>query len=287
MNLEDASSSPFVKAMLIGDSKAGKTTALASLVEAGYDLGILDMDCKIVPSYFEQTLRKKNPALLRKVSFEQLRDKYAANPGTFSNGQAAAMSVSLPVKPAKAYKAALRLTTKWSDETKPSEWGPDKVFVVDTLNLLSTAAFNEAYSLSDTTRDARQWYKAAQNAIENYLAGLWSSDFKTNVLVLSHITDIPLEVEYVKVAGQTQQQPVAGTSTKGFPTTIGQALSKHVAKYSNELWTVETRGFGPTEKRVIITGGHARMNLGTAALNSKELPADTGLATLFKTLKNL
>ncbi|HSE45495.1 MAG TPA: hypothetical protein VLA89_09255, partial [Gemmatimonadales bacterium] len=74
MNLSDASSQPLVKLMLVGDSKSGKTAALASLVEAGYELRVLDLDNKLVPSYFEQTLRKKDPALLKRVQFEQPRD---------------------------------------------------------------------------------------------------------------------------------------------------------------------------------------------------------------------
>ena len=97
-------------------------------------------------------------------------------------------------------------------------------------------------------------------------------------------------MEYIKdKEGHTQQQPRAGTKTKGFPTTIGSSLSKHVGKWTNELWTIEVESAGTNaEKRVIRTASNQRMDLGTAALDlPKELPADTGLATIFKKLRTL
>ena len=43
-NLSKHQSSEFTKLLLMGDSKSGKTGALASLVLAGYKLRILDFD---------------------------------------------------------------------------------------------------------------------------------------------------------------------------------------------------------------------------------------------------
>lgn len=271
---------PFVKAMLVGDSKAGKTSSLVSLVEAGYKLRFLDMDCKLVPSFFQQTLKKRSPGMFQeRVQYVQFRDTYI----TTGTG-------TLPKSPATAYLNACRATTKWPiDESKPAEWGPEYVFVVDTLNLLSIAAFNQAQTIAPDTRDARQWYKAAGSAVEAYLGGLWGDSFKTNVLVLSHITDIELETEIVKDRqGNIQRQAKPGSPVKGFPTTIGQALSKHIAKYSNELWLLETTGVGDQVKRVLRTSSTGRIDLGSAAVDlPKSLPADTALATLFSLLTEL
>ena len=43
-SLDQHQSNDFVKLLLIGDSKAGKTGSLISLVKAGYKLRILDLD---------------------------------------------------------------------------------------------------------------------------------------------------------------------------------------------------------------------------------------------------
>lgn len=267
-------SPPLVKAMLVGDSKVGKTSALASLVAAGYTLGILDMDTKINPSYFSELVRKAGH--LDRVSYMQHRDRYI----TTGAGTA-------PKLPATAFLEACRSTDKWEDGTKPKEWGPKHVFVLDTLNLLSQAAFNAAYGLNTEARDGRQWYATAGKMVEGYLANLWADDFATNVLVLSHVTDVELETEIVKdKAGNIQRQARPGSPVKGFPTTIGQALSKHVAKYTNELWYLESRGVEPNVRRVIRTSSTPRMDLGTAALDlPKELPAEDGLAKLFSILQ--
>jgi hypothetical protein len=273
-SLDDPTAPPLVKAMLIGDSKAGKTAALVSLVEAGYTLGILDMDCKINPSYFSETLRAKGIGK-GLVSYVQPRDRYV----TTGAGTA-------PKLPCTAFIEACRFCDKWEDGTKPKEWGPKAVLVIDTLNLLSQAAFNQAYGLNPEARDGRQWYAAAGKMVEGFLANLWDSDFKTNVLVLSHITDIELETEIVKdKMGNIQRQAKPGSPVKGFPTSIGQALSKHVAKYTNELWCLETTGAPPNLKRVIRTASTGRMDLGTAAPGlPASLPAEDGLAKLFSLL---
>lgn len=274
-SLGDPTTAPLVKGMLIGDSKAGKTSALVSLVRAGYRLGILDMDNKINPSYFSELLRKENIGGGGQVTYVQHRDRYV----TTGAGTA-------PKLPATAFLEACRSCDKWEDGSKPKEWGPRAILVVDTLNLLSQAAFNQAYGLNPEARDGRQWYAAAGKMVEGFLANLWDSEFATNVLVLSHVTDIELETEIVKdKQGNIQRQAKPGSPVKGFPTSIGQALSKHVAKYTNELWCLETTGAPPNIRRVIRTSSTGRMDLGTAALDlPKELPADTGLATIFSIL---
>ena len=43
-NIKTHKSAEYTKLMLVGDSGSGKTTALASLANAGYNLRILDFD---------------------------------------------------------------------------------------------------------------------------------------------------------------------------------------------------------------------------------------------------
>ena len=56
--LADETTAPLVKAMLIGDSKSGKTAALSSLVEAGFTL--------LRPRY-----RRQASALLLRTNIEE------------------------------------------------------------------------------------------------------------------------------------------------------------------------------------------------------------------------
>jgi hypothetical protein len=249
----------YVKLMLIGDSGAGKTGALASLAAAGYKLRIVDLDDGTKP--LRKIMERDHPEALANIEYLTFRDKYKATP----------QGMSL-VMPAKAYLNATRTLDKWDDDTRPSEWGHDYIYIWDSLTLGGIAAKNQAQSLSPTTKDPRQWFFAAQNALENLLAVLYGPDFCTNVIVMSHITDIAM----------------ADGTSKGFPTAIGKALSRHIAKYLNDLFIVESKGTGTNVKRVIRTVPNGNTVAKSSALTlEKELPIETGLATIFSALKNV
>ncbi len=260
--LDQQAANPFIKIMLIGDSGSGKTGALLSLVQAGYKIGILDMDDGLTP--LVQLIKRADPKLLSNVSAMSFRDKY--------KGSATGMSL---VGTPTAYLNAAKTMDKWEDDTKPGEWGPDHIYVVDSFTLLCKAAFSQAEFLKPASNsgrqaDGRQIYGAAQTAAENFLACLMGPEFKTNVIVISHIADIEL----------------ADGTRKGFPASIGQALSRHIAKYLNDLFVVEAKGTGENVRRIIRTVPNAMTDAKTSLLDlPKELPIDTGLATIFSKLK--
>lgn len=247
---------PFIKMMLIGDSGTGKTSALASLVEAGYKLRIVDMDDGIAP--LANRLRAKDPALLKSVDVMSFRDKYRPTQGGMDL-----------VMPAKAYLGATKTMNKWEDDTVPSEWGPDYIYVVDSFTILAKAAFNQAISVAPNCKDPRQWYGAAQTAAENFLACIMGPDFKTNVVVITHIQEIEL----------------ADGTTKGFPSAVGKALSRHIAKWLNNLVVAEITGTGEKVKRTLRTVSNGVTDGKTAAVGlPSAVPMDTGLAQIFKAL---
>lgn len=263
--LSDPDASPFVKIMLIGDSGAGKTGALLSLVRAGYNIRIVDMDSGVKP--LAQLVRKHCPDKLGNVEYETFRDKYkSTQAGMELDGKAT------------AYTQAAKTMDKWpSDESRPSEWGKDYIYVVDSFTMLGRAAMAQAKFLKPTSNagraaDGRQLYGMAQEAMENFLACLFGESFATNVIVISHITDIEMN---------------DGTR-KGFPSAIGQALSRNVARYFNDLFVVETKGKGENVRRIIRTVPNAMVDAKTSALDiPAELPIDTGLATIFEKLRSV
>ncbi len=258
-DLFDETEEKFVKMMLIGDSGAGKTGALASLAAAGYKLRIVDMDNGIAP--LREIIKKQHPGVKIDVQFETFRDEFKAT----------AFGTSL-VMPAKAYMKASQTMNKWTDGTKPSEWGSEYIYIVDSFTLLCQAARNQAESLAPNVKDPRQWFYSAQQAGEHFLAAIFGPNFKTNVIVLTHITDI---------------EQNDGTK-RGFPSAIGQALSRHIAKYLNDLFIVETKGQGSNRKRIIRTVPNGQTDAKSAALSlPSELPVESGLATIFETLKNI
>lgn len=257
-SLSNHHSSSIVKLIYIGDSGAGKTGSLVSLIEADYKLRILDLDNGL--DSLVSFARRQCPDKLSLVDYETRRDKYKATPaGPVINGQP------------KAFVDSLKLMTKWSDESVPSEWGEDTIFVVDSLTALGRVAFEWAKGMNPSSKDPRQWFYTAQRAVEDVIALLTGEDFHTNVIIISHVT-------YTELNDGTQ---------KGFPSAIGTALSKHIGKYVNTLLLAETKGTGQSVKRTIRMAPTALIDLKNPAPFKFEqvLPLETGLATVFEKLK--
>ncbi len=256
-------SSEFTKLLLIGDSKSGKTGALAPLVK-DYKLRILDYDNGL--DAMAQVIKRDNKDKLGNVEFVTLRDKLKSSPtGTVVDGMAT------------AFIRGLQLLDHWKTEGTdlgvPATWGKDTILVVDSLTFMSDAAFRFREPLvprsKDGKYDVRAVYKDSQDAIEGVLALLTSESFRTNVIVISH-------VRYVDNPDGTK---------KGYPTAVGSALSPQIPRYFNSVALAQT---GPGGKRQIQTAATAMIDLANPASFKMlpTLPIETGLATFFATVRS-
>ena len=245
--------------LLIGDSGSGKTGALTSLVEAGYRLRVLDFDNGL-DSLVAQ-IHQRCPEKVSNVEFFTLRDKYKGSPtGPILDG--------MPT----AFTKGIQLLDRWKDGDldlgKPSEWGEDDVVVIDSLTFLSEAAFNWAQAMNPSAKDRRQIYGAAQEAVENVISLLTGSNMKPNVVVIAH-------VKYMDRPDGTQ---------KGYPTSIGNALSPKIPAYFNNVVLCETQGFGASIKRLLRIQTTALVDTKSPASFklAPTLPLESGLADFFK-----
>jgi hypothetical protein len=262
-SLSEHQSSEFTKLLLIGDSKSGKTGALAPLVKK-YKLRILDFDNGL--DALAQVVKRDNPERLETIEFRTLRDKLKSSPmGTVVDGTAT------------AFIDGLRMLDNWKygnvDLGPPAAWGPECIFVLDSLTFLSDAAFRFREPLvpksKDGKYDVRAVYKDAQDAVEGVLALLTSESFRTNVIVISH-------VRYVDNPDGTK---------KGYPTAVGSALSPQIPRYFNSVALAQT---GPGGRRQIQTAATAMIDLANPAAFKMlpVLPIETGLATFFDVLRS-
>lgn len=253
-SLDQHQSSTTTKLLLLGDSGSGKTGSLASLVAAGYHLRILDFDNGLDP--LVAYAKRDAPANLGNVQFETLRDNYKSSAaGPILDG------------PPKAFVRAIGLLDKWTDGSIPANWGPDHILVVDSLTFLSDSAFEWA-KLFKPSKDPRQIYGEAQNAVEHVLALLTGASFKTNVIVTAHLKFLDMP---------------DGT-VKAYPTSVGKSLSPTIPRYFNTTVLCKTE---PGGKRQIHTLSNAMIDLKNPASYKMQatLPLENGLATLFQTLK--
>jgi hypothetical protein len=113
----------------------------------------------------------------------------------------------------------------------------------------------------------RAVYRSAQDAVEDVLAFITSDRFKTNVIVISH-------VKYMEIEG----------ATKGYPVSVGSALSPVIPRYFNSVIRFVTKSGG---KRVIETVASSVFDLANPKPfeMEKTLDIEDGLARFFATLR--
>jgi hypothetical protein len=254
-----------VKLLYIGDSGSGKTGSLTSLVAAGYKLRILDFDRGI--DTLAAYVRKECPDKIGNVGYVTLRDKMKTAPSGLYGGTVGPVIAGQP----KAFTDGLKYMAEWEDKTIPSTWGPEYIFVLDSLSAYSRAAYAWAQGMNPAAKDPRQWYATAQKGVEDTIALLTSEEFHANVIVISH-------VNYKEI--------VEGV-TKGYPNAVGTALGPILARYFNTLIMAESSGVGKNVKRKIKTVPTGIVDLKspiTFKLDA-ELPLETGMADLFRMLK--
>lgn len=265
--LSDHQSAKFVKVLYIGDSGTGKTGSLVSLVKAGYDLRILDLDNGL--DILRQYVLREAPERLDSIDFETVRDQYKKGP-IMANGRLIGQGPS--VTQPKAYLKAVDLMTKWSDGSVPAEWGEKTVFVIDSLTGLGKSAFEWARGMDPNAKDGRNWYGTAQASLDHVIAMLTSEDFHANVIVISH-------VQYVEEG----ENKIA----KGYTNTIGKALGPIIPRYFNNLILAESSGSGKNVRRKIKTLPTGMIELKTSVPFKLDTDLDlgTGLSELFTLIK--
>ena len=254
---------PFVKTILLGDSGAGKTGALVSLVKAGYKVRILDMDNKVATGILPKAIMRECPDKIGNVDYESFRDRMKASAlGPIFDG--------VP----QSFTKAMELLNKWTDGSVPATWGPETVLVLDSLTFLGDAAFNWAKAMSPGVKDPRQWFYTAQKATEDVIGLLTAENMRTNVIVICHVS-------------WSQKTDSSGvTLTKGYPASIGKALDNTIPAYFDNMILAQASTTVPV-KRTIQTAQTSMVDLKNPASFSMlpTLPLETGLATFFEELR--
>lgn len=262
-------SSKYIKLLLLGDAKSGKTGSLVSLVKAGYKLRIIDMD-NLLDSLRYQIL-EQCPDKIENVEFRTLRDRRKMTPlGSIIEGAP------------RAFVNALEMIENWRytdddgnvvDLGRPDSWGPDYILVLDSLSRLCDACFDWRETLTPKGKsgqsDVRATYGDAQDAVENTLGVLTGKNFRTNVIVIAHGTYMDLEDGTKKI----------------FPQGVGQKLSPKIPQYFPSYVRYKKEG----SKRVIQLVSDAMIDLACPKplpSETKSLPMETGLAEFFDMLKS-
>jgi hypothetical protein len=282
-----------VKMLLIGDSKAGKTGALASLLLAGYNVRIIDLDNGT--DIIEGAL-KKSPEALRRLDVQTCTDGDIKVTKKVMIGGKEHLGVSY-VPDGTAWDKAMTLFDYWPNIGPPTEWGQGDVLVIDSLSFLAKAALNWCLKLNGRL-GTKAWdtdIGDAQTLItQSVLAKVFSANMKCHVIVVTHVDYRGGSLFKDKAGTEKRPSPTPSHDDlgleKGFPMTIGRALNAQVGRYFNTLFLVKSVGSGGSTRRVICTrntsAGTAQVDLASVDLDvPPELPLETGLAEYFRIVK--
>lgn len=280
---------PRVRGIQLGYPKAGKTGALAALVNSGrFEIGLLDFDHNPDPLY-----AYVQPEFYDRVSIKTLQDNLR------DDGK----RISVSGEPI-AFRDALRSLDHWVDDDG-RDWGavkdwpggpgtpnsPARVLVMDTLTSMGDAAFRRrryvrpAGSKADDT-DA-DW-GAAMRDQAFMMEMLAQPKFNCHVIANSHITLIEPRMqratkEESSAVRQAKEQLFIARAdlveARKCPSALGQKLPPEIARFFPAVWLVDGNRAG---HRVIVTKGEEGLDLGIPAPHIKrELPLETGLLTIF------
>lgn len=278
--------------LYLGHTGAGKTGSLMSLAAAGYNVRIANLDkpAQIIRGYVndpDSIYRKPFPGLWDKELADTLADRISELQ-LFEEFQLVGPDA---VPRGVAWTKLLNAMNHWQeDDLKLGNictWGPKDVLAIDGMSDSSKAAMNFILAINNRLGKAPRVgtaedndYSAAYRLIRALLEMLKSDLVKCNVIFICHIKPISENVRMNPGAKPMHD-------FRGFPQTIGSAISPEIGQYFNHALRAKSFGTHPNVRRIILTNNDESVDLkNTRPLKVKqEYRLDTGLAEYFKAVK--
>lgn len=288
-----------IKAILIGESGDGKTGAVASLC-GPFNVRHVDLD-NGANALLDLITSEKPGSKYPRDAIEHYRWETLSEKMRFTtDGRIVPATATVWPKMIKLLeegKFSAKSKAEWSmlKQDIPAadfggilKWTDKDVLVVDTMSTAGTAAQNFHLSFQSalgTVRTQNEWRRdigAAQSYLDTLLQLVSSDQVKCNVLLLTHIT-------YAKADGTLAQpgekDPATGMDVQmiGFPSTIGRAQTKNVAKLFNDVLLVKR--VGSTSTIYTKSQGQVKLKTGFPTRVKDQYPQETGLLQYFRDVR--
>lgn len=216
-----AAKSP-VRMMIVGYPGTAKTGMLASLLNMGYKIRMLDYD-----GNSQSLLAYADADKLKNLDIVYLEDR-------MRNGDRFIETTGVPT----AFRAGLNLMDEWKykepDGTevnlgKSKNWGCDTIVVLDSLTTMGTASFRRQQSLSNKTplNTTEQVWGLAMAQQEAFIEQLTSEANSFHVIVLSHLKIVgpkDLRKEDEDITKEIKAELKDLIPNRLFPSALGKAL---------------------------------------------------------------
>lgn len=277
--------STYIRMILEGDSGAGKTGSIASLIAAGYTVNILDLENKldILVEYLthpssEYAKQLKDIDLKNSVDYITITEEMTITP----------IGRILP-RSAKAWDKISKVLGSWPNKGTPSSWGKDTILVIDSLSALSEYALWYILDMNgkiaiDKGFNFLAMMGEAQRLVEKCLTLLCSDNFHCNVIILAHLTPVGEKESGVIANPLDDKMQIDPTVTvKQFPASLGKSLSPRIPRRFSNILLAEHEG---PQRRIYTSGLGSVVGKNSAPIRLAPFyPLSTGLASIFKELR--
>lgn len=280
-----------IRMMLTGYPGAGKTGSIASLVDAGFKVRVLDFEGNFAPM-----LRFADPNKLDNVDIVTLSDAMRLDP----------RGVQIPSGPPTAFTDALRLLQEWKykDEDgqevnlgRSSAWGPDTVVVLDSLTGMSEAAFRRAAAMMNKQRGniTSAVWGAATEDVSMAIQEMTKLKYRYHLIVISHLrmigpSDFLTQNDDKDEMASVKEAKLEAIGDNLIPVRLyPRAVTKNQSQIIHKEFPTFIRAelvtrVGKT-RRVLVTQGGAEIDLKMPSKTAqREYPLETGMVDIFRAL---
>lgn len=272
-----------VRALMVGYPGAGKTGALACLLNAGYKLRVLDFDGNLEPLLLHADKEKLDN--LDVLHFED---------PTRLLGNGVVEVVGVPTAFANAFKAMDRWKYKEGDKEvdlgASNDWGPDTIVVLDSLTAMGEAAKVRSMKMNNKTplnTTDRVWGLAMAEQ-EEFIKMLTRTSNRFHVIVLAHLKMIgPKDIRAGDTDLTKQIKEGVGSliETRLYPSALGWQLPQTIGQHFPTLLEVTATVTAGKVKRLIRTKPRAELDVKLPAnLDGRDLDIGDGMLQIFKAL---
>lgn len=274
------------RGIIAGYPGSGKTGSLASLLNAGYKVRLVNFEGK----NYAPLLKFANPAALGNLDIASFADKMRA-------GERFIEADGVP----GAFKDACKMLNWWKykkpdgteiDLGKARDWGLDTVVVIDSMTSMGECALRRAMVMGNKTPTnmTQQLWGFAATDQTNFIKMLCLDTNAHHVIVLAHLSMIgPDDIKHGGdgVDDQVQRQTAQLLPVRLYPRAVTKSLSTVIAKEFSSMILAEKREKPgkPVERFLVTRTKGTELDLKVPAPGIQDAyPLETGLASIFDAL---
>lgn len=282
-----------LRLMMCGRPKSGKTGSLVALLNAGFEVGVLDFDGNSDPLKVFTDAK-----MLKNLSVVTLQDRRRLGSGNAGGKE----FVQLATDPT-ALKRAFQALEDWSKFDPEHQWGPvknwglNRVLVLDSLTSMGDASYERIKFIngrgSMNVRDS-DWGLAMKDQ-EFTLSKLMSTEYQCHVIAMAHLKMIGPRLERIgnedtpdlmeaKIAISRANSEMV--PTRLYPSALGRALPQDILRHVPACVVAEVDAAG---NRVLITkpSPGIAFDVGVPGKVKGVLPLESGLLDIMSAVAGI